>query len=178
MTALGLGACGPTTDKAVAPAAVQGAAAPGCDAPGFLKARLYGEISADLDWSGTDLECAGMPRPNGAGARLHFVGRDHDGDRELAFIVAIPDFGRDSVGQELSSTVTLIEVGGGRFFSTASAGNCVAEVSDVAPLDGPGDRSAIRGALYCVSPLAEVNGSSSVSIPELRFGGQIDWNSS
>ena len=178
LTVLGPGACGPATDKAVVPDAVPEAAAAGCGAAGFLEARLYGEIAADLDWSGGELECRGMPRPNGAGARLRFAGPDHDGDRQLAFIVAIPDLDRDSAGQELSSTVTLIEEGGGRFFSTASAGNCVAEVSDISPLDGSGNRSAISGALYCVSPLAEVNGTSSVSIPELRFGGQIDWNSS
>ena len=178
LTALGLGACGPATDKAVAPAAVQGAAAGGCADSGYLKARLYGEISADLDWSGRDLECTGMPRPKGAGARLRFAGPDHDGDRRLAFIVAIPDLDRDSAGQQLSSTVTLIEEGGGRFFSTARAGNCVAEVSGISPLNESGDQSAISGAVYCVSPLAEVNGTSSVSIPELHFGGQIDWNSS
>lgn len=178
LTAVGLSACGPATDKAVAPTAVQGAAAAGCGATGYLKARLYGEITADLDWSGKDLECAGMPRPHGAGARLRFAGRDHDGDRQLAFIVAIPDLDQDSAGQELSSTVTLIEEGGGRFFSTASAENCVAAVSGISPINGSSDRSAVSGALYCVSPLAEVNGMSSVSIAELRFGGQIDWNSS
>ena len=175
---LGLDACGPTPDKTVTPAAGPSAPAAGCGTAGYLRARLYGEIAADLDWSSQDLECEGMPRPNGAGARLRFAGKDHDGDRQLAFIVAIPDLERDSAGQELASTVTLIEEGSGRFFSTASAGNCVAEVAAMSPLDESGDRYAVSGALYCVSPLAEVNGTSSVSIPELRFGGQLDWNSS
>lgn len=178
LAGLSLGACGPATDTTVTPASVQSAPAAGCDASGFLKTRLYGEIAADLDWSSDDLECEGMPRPNGAGARLRFAGKDDSGDRRLAFIVAIPDLDRNSAGLELASTVTLIEEGGGRFFSTASAGNCVAEVSAITPLDESRDRFAIRGAIYCVSPLAEVNGMSSVSIPELRFGGLIDWNSS
>jgi hypothetical protein len=175
---LGLGACSPSADAVVAPAAGESPPPAGCGTSGFLRARLFGEFAASLDWSNQDLECKGMPRPAGAGARLRFAGRDHQGERQLAFIVAIPDLDRDSAGRELASIVTLIEEGGGRFFSTASAGNCVADVSAMTALDDSGDRFAISGALYCVSPLAEVNGTSSVSIPELHFSGLIDWSSS
>ena len=175
---LGLGACDAATDTTVAPVSAERAPIAGCGAAGFLQTRLYGEISANLDWSSADLECEGMPRPNDAGARLRFAGEDRDGDRQLAFIVAIPELGRDSAGRELASTVTLIEEGSGRFFSTASAGNCVTEVSAMTALDDAGNRVAISGTVYCVSPLAEVNGDSSVSITELRFGGLIDWSSS
>ena len=45
-------------------------------------------------------------------------------------------------------------------------------------LDDSGDSFALGGLLYCVSPLPEVNGDSSVSIPELRFQGLLDWSSS
>ena len=40
------------------------------------------------------------------------------------------------------------------------------------------DRYSIGGTLYCVSPLAEINGDSSVLIPELAFLGLVNWNSS
>lgn len=178
LVVLCLSGCDPVADSATAPASAEDKSTAGCGTSGFLAARLYGEIAAELDWSSEDLECKGMPRPNGAGARLRFAGMDHAGQRRLAFIVAIPDLDRDSAGAELGSTVTLIEEGRGRFFSTASAGNCIAEVSSITALDDSDDRFAISGALYCVSPLAEVNGTSSVSIPELRFGGLIDWGSS
>lgn len=178
LTVLGLGACNPATDTVVAPPAEEAKPVAGCIPSGFFKARLYGEIGANLDWSSVDLECKGMPRPDGAGARLRFAGRDLDGERQLAFIVALPDLDRDSAGRELASLVTLIEEGSGRFFSTASASNCVTEVSAMTALDESGDRFAVSGALYCVSPLGEVNGASSVLIPELRFTGQIDWSSS
>lgn len=178
LSALGLGACNPGADTVIAPVAEESTRPAGCGASGFLTARLYGEIATNLDWSSVNLECKGMPRPAGAGARLRFAGTDHDGERQLAFIVAIPDLDRDSAGQELASTVTLIEEGSGRFFSTAIASNCVTEVSAMTALDDSGDRFVVSGALYCVSPLAEVNGASSVSIPELRFSGLIDWSSS
>ena len=178
LTVLGPGACNPATDTAVAPVAEEAKPVAGCIPSGFLKARLYGEIGANLDWSSVDLECKGMPRPDGAGARLRFAGTDQEGERQLAFIVAIPDLDRDSAGRELASIVTLIEEGSGRFFSTASAGNCVTEVSAMTALDESGDRFAVGGALYCVSPLGEVNGTSSVLVPELRFSGRVDWSSS
>lgn len=173
-----LGACNPAADSALAPVAEERTSVADCAPSGFLEARLYGEIATELDWSGVALECKGMPRPAGAGARLRFAGKDQDGERRLAFIVSIPDLERDSAGQELATTITLIEEGSGRFFSTAGTGNCVTEVSAMTELDGSGDRFAVSGALYCVSPLAEVNGASSVSIPELRFSGLIDWSSS
>ena len=173
-----LGACDPATETAVTPAAVEYVAPADCAASGFLRAQLYGEIATTLDWSGANLECRGMPRPQGAGVRLRFAGRDHDGERRLAFIVAIPDLDPGAAGRELASTVTLIEEGGGRFFSTASPGNCVTDVAAITALDDSGERFAVSGALYCVSPLAEVNGASSVSIPELHFSGLVDWGSS
>jgi hypothetical protein len=41
--------------------------------------------------------------------------------------------------------------------------------------DGPGIYS-IAGTLYCIAPLAEVNGDASVTVHELHFGGLLDWS--
>jgi len=78
----------------------------------------------------------------------------------------------------LSSNVTLIEEGGGRFFSTPDIKNCLADIESVTTLDESGDVYSVVGALYCVTPLPELNGDSSVSIPELHFSGLLDWNAS
>jgi len=145
---------------------------------GQLQTELYGAVTAQIDWSVSDLECAGMPRPNGQGARLRFAGTVGVDERRIAIIIAIPDLRREKTGNELSSNVTLIEEGSGRFFSTLDLGNCLTDITALDELDDSGDRYTIGGMLYCVAPLAEVNGDSSVSIPELHFSGLIDWGAS
>ena len=149
---------------------------PSCRDDGHLQAELIGALAGPLDWSGTALECSGMPRPNGAGARLRFAGQVADSDRRLALIIAIPDLERDIAGTELVSKITLIDENSGRFFSTWELENCWTDISSVEPSDESGDRFSLSGILYCVAPLAEVNGDGSVSIAELSFAGSLDWS--
>jgi hypothetical protein len=148
-----------------------------CGPDGHLSAALYGVIETQIDWGRYDVECTGMPRPEGRGVRLRFAGLAGDG-QPVAFIIAIPDFDRDTGRGEFGSNVTLIEEGAGRFFSTPDLNNCLAEIVAVEALDDTGDRFSVSGALYCVAPLPEINGNSAVSTPELQFTGLIDWSAS
>jgi len=149
-----------------------------CGTSGGLSGKIYGAVETTLDWGKSDLECTGMPRPEGRGARLRFASISGTGEPQLAIIIAIPDLPRDAEGAELSSNVTLIEEGKGRFFSTPDLNNCLAEIAAVTALDESEGRYSISGSLYCVSPLPQLNGDSSVSIPELHFSGLLDWNAS
>lgn len=151
-------------------------AAPGCGEAGLLQASVYGAISATLDWSGSELSCEGMPRPDGRGARLRFAGAVDD--RSIVIIIAMPGLTRGSSGSELASNVTLIEEGRGRFFSTADLDVCLTQIGSLEALDDGGHRFSISGSVYCVSPLAEVNGDSSISLSELAFSGLLDWDAS
>jgi hypothetical protein len=178
VTAAALAACKPAARTATEPAPEESTALMSCGDAGYLRGRLYGAIPVSLDWSRTDLACEGMPRPSGRGARLRFAGVASGDDLQLAIIIAIPDLERDAVGRELASNVTVIEEGGGRFFSTSDLGNCLTDITILEKLDVDADRYSIGGKLYCVSPLAEINGDSSVLIPELAFLGLVDWNSS
>ena len=167
----------PSASEMLPPAATATSQA-GCGDGGKLQTELYGAIAGRITWDSDELECTGMPRPEGRGARLRFAGPLDAGDRQLALIIAIPDLQRGRTGDEFESNVTLIEEGGGRFFSTATLGNCLTNITAVEAVDDSGDRYAITGSVFCVSPLAEVNGSSSVSIPELHFSGLLDWSAS
>ena len=161
--------------SATAPEPAKPASA-GCGSGGFLKASIYGAISASLDWAGQRLNCAGMPRPNGQGARLRFAGSVND--HPIAIIIAMPGLTRASAGAELASNVTLIEEGNGRFYSTVDLDVCLTQIESMEAIDDGGDRYSVGGSVYCVSPLAEVNGDSSVSLSELTFTGLLDWNAS
>lgn len=173
-----LASCKPDSDTASAVAGIEPAPARLCGDSGRLNIGLYGAIVADLQWNRDELECSGMPRPAGKGARLRFAGRVTDDDRRIVLIIAIPELQRAATGAELQSNVTVIEEGGGRFFSTSGLDNCLTDITAVEALDDTGDRFSIAGVVYCVSPLAEVNGSSSVSIGELQFSGVLDWSAS
>lgn len=146
-----------------------------CGPDGHLSAQLYGAIETELEWDRGDLECTGMPRPDGKGVRLRLAALGEPGGHGLVFIIALPGFARDSGPAEFDSNTTVIEAGDGRFFSTPDTDNCLVNVEAVRPVDDSGDRFSVAGALYCVSPVPEVNGDSSVSIPELRFSGLLDW---
>jgi len=176
--AAALSGCKPAAKSIIEPAPMDSTALMSCGDAGYLRGRLYGAIPTSLDWGKTGLACEGMPRPNGKGARLRFAGGASGDLFQLAIIIAIPDLERDVVSRELASNVTVIEEGGGRFFSTSDLGNCLTDITALDKLDVDADRYSIGGKLYCVSPLAEINGDSSVLIPELAFLGLVDWNSS
>lgn len=146
-----------------------------CGSAGHLSATLYGAIETALDWDKTQLECTGMPRPEGNGARLRLAGI---GSENLVFIIAIPGLEPETQHAELGVNLTLIEEGKGRFFSTPDLGNCLVDLRSAAPVDESTARYSITGTVYCVDPLPEVNGDSSVSIPELHFSGLLDWSGS
>lgn len=146
-----------------------------CGKDGFLNTELFGALQGPLQWSAADLECEGMPRPHGDGARLRFAGKAGE-MQALAFIIALPDLRRGSTGREMRTTVTVIEEGGGRFFSSADNDICWTDVTRLEALDEA--RFAIDGELYCLAPLIEVNGASEVLIRDLEFRGLLDWNAS
>lgn len=176
----------------VAPAAVETAAADtsvpeamgskandlACGADGRLTVELYGSISASIDWRSDALACAGMPRPENEGARVRMSGPLATGDevRTIAFILGLPDLEVGQSGNELPTNVTLIEEGTGRFYSTPDTSGCWTDVRSQLPIGADNDQLyRIEGTLYCISPLAELNGSTSVTFTELNFTGRINW---
>jgi hypothetical protein len=174
--ALTLAGCGDTPEPAAVPSLLPPAPEPGdCGERGYLRTNFYGEIAGPVDWSAGDLECQGMPRPEGQGARMRFAGPS--GELSLAIIIALPGLERGAIARELGSNITVIEEGGGRFFGTTGLGTCWTDVLEQDPPGDDADRYFVAGTLYCIAPLAEVNGDSSVTLRELEFGGYLDWGS-
>ncbi len=172
----GLASCGGAPSPEVASADIRAADRRACGAGGYLQTELYGAVQAVVDWSAGDLECEGMPRPNGEGARLRFAGIASEIDRPIAFIIAMPALERGATAMELVSHVTLIEEGNGRFFGTADIDSCWTDVKSQVAVADSEDRYTIAGTLYCITALAETNGDANVTVPELRFTGLIDWS--
>ena len=152
-----------------------------CVDDGELTAEVYGAIETNLEWREDELECDGMPRPNGQGARLRFAGTalSKGETLSLAFIIALPHLQQGRSAAEIPAGVTLIEENEGHFFSTAEPSTCWADVEHQVPLDDAAvdaiPEYRIKGLLYCLSPLAEVNGNRSVTFTDLHFSGRVDW---
>jgi hypothetical protein len=172
--------CGPSSDEVVSTGSeVESVAEISylCGPDGFLETQLFGALEVELDWAASDLKCEGMPRPDADGARLRFAGEADDGS-QIAIIVGLPDLQRGSAGAELQSNVTVIEEGQGRFFSTTDVDVCWTDITRLEYVADSDATFTVSGSLYCVAPLAQINGDSDVLIRDLKFRGLLDWNAS
>lgn len=150
-----------------------------CGKAGQLTTDLFGSIAVSIDWQADEIACEGMPRPDNEGARLRLSGPYKSGEekRTLTFILGLPDLVTGQEGKELSTNVTVIEEGSGRFFTTPDTGGCWTDVTSQHSLAGDSSSNyQISGVVYCASPLAQMNGNANVSLNELRFTGLLDWN--
>ena len=163
----------PSLDTATA--ALPEAAPPArCGAQGYLSTELFGALAGKIEWLATDFECEGMQRPDGDGARLRFAGQVRD-DMKIAFIISLPQLRRGETGNELESKATVIEEGVGRFFTTGDNDICWTDILEFENVDDSESEFLVGGTLYCVAPLAEINGDSDITIQDLRFRGLLDW---
>jgi hypothetical protein len=146
-----------------------------CAPDSSLTTTLHGTIAAGVEWGPDVLACEGMPRPEGNGARLRMSGplTDAANGKTVAFILGIPALGKGMTARELPTNVTLIEEGSGRFFGTLDTSGCWTDVTRHEQVNG--SHYEIRGTVYCLSPLAELNGGSSISFTELQFSSRLDW---
>ncbi len=166
-----LGVCEPVAVEQPAPQpALVGS---GCGENGALQTALFGSLETTVSWSGSEMICGSMLRPDGQGVRLRFAG-DVTGER-LAIIIAVPSLISGGPASGLPSNVTITVEGSGRFFSTPNLDSCWTDVISQTAVSGEDDSYDISGTLYCVSPLGEVNGDSAVSVPELSFTTVINW---
>lgn len=129
------------------------------------------------------MACTGMPRPAGQGARVRFAGTSGETgeDSELTIILAMPYLVKGAVGDEQPTRVTIIEGNESRFFSNQETASCWTDIEQHSPQQDangatPGDTFVIRGLLYCVDPLPELNGSASVTLGDIHFSGQLSWS--
>jgi hypothetical protein len=142
---------------------------------GFLRGRLFGALSLTVDWSGAELLCDGMQRPNGEGVRLFFARAQPGGDR-VSVLIGIDGRPEDLVGPERSANVTVIDEKAGRFFSAGGPGRCWASINSVTVLprsSGGHTGYRIDGLVYCVGALPSIGDRSSLTLSDLRFAGRV-----
>jgi len=167
-----LGACEPAAVEQPDPPPVLGDSV--CGKNGALQTALFGDLETTVDWSGSQMQCESMQRPDAKGIRMRFTG-DVAGER-LAIIIAVPDMQAGEPATELPSNVTVTVEGSGRFYNTPNLDSCWTDISSQSAMPGARGSYVISGVLYCVSPLGQVNGDAAVSIPELLFSTIVKWD--
>jgi hypothetical protein len=146
----------------------------GCGENGALQTALFGSLETSVSWTGSEMQCENMLRPDNKGIRLRFAG-DIEGER-LALIIAIPGLTRGETAGEIPSNVTTTVEGSGRFFSTPSLESCWTDVRSQTPVSDAENTFVLSATLYCVAPLGEINGDAAVYIPELTFTTLVHWS--
>jgi len=169
-----LGACeSPDSEKSAEIPLPESAAPSGCGDSGSLETELFGSIETNIRWSGSNMNCENMLRPDNNGVRLRFAGEV--AGETLAIIIALPTLQRATATSELPSNVTATVEGSGRFFSTPNLDACWTDIESQVTDAANENIFVVTGTLYCVTPLGEVNGEAAVSIPELAFTTLIEW---
>jgi hypothetical protein len=141
-------------------------------ADAYLRGQLHGDLQVPVNWSGTEMRCAGMLRPDGAGLRLLFAPADR-GSGPL-FVIGLAGTPQNMREQEIAANLTIVDEGSSRFFNSGDGERCWAQAAAVRQAaTGSTAGYRIAGRLYCAGALAEVNGPGTITPGEFEFAGLI-----
>lgn len=128
-------------------------------AEGSLRARIDGDLRADIDWSAPLPQCRGGPRPGGDGVRLIYRGEIPD-QGPLLVVIGIGPIAAGESASQVPANVTLVREGTGLFYATRGDDKCAVDRLHQAPLGDGLYRLTVRG--YCVQPARTLDGARSV----------------
>lgn len=165
---------------AASPARSADAAATGCivTGGGYLRARLRGEMSLDLDWKNAEMHCEGGPRPSGNGVRVSIGGPDRGDGRRIRMVFGIAGIGEAQAGSALPTNVTILFEGEKRIFATQGDDKCTVDSLHQERLEplGPGPavyRITARG--FCLGPASDLAGDARVILTSFDFAGRVEF---
>jgi hypothetical protein len=142
---------------------------------GYLRARIRGALTLDLDWRDAEMECDGGARPDGSGIRVAFAGPLHNDGRRLRLVFGIRT-GEGSNGRALPTNLTVIFEGEQRMFATLGDDRCTIDElrqERVGALGGDsrGYRVIARG--FCTAPASALAGNERIVLNSFDFAGHV-----
>ena len=141
---------------------------------GRLKARLSGEIDAEIDWSPPAPQCRGGLRPDGEGVRLIYKG-DIPGQGPLLVVIGIGPLAAGASASNVPANLTLVREGAGRFYATQGDDKCAIDDVRQEPLGSDGHTFRLTGRGYCTQPARAVGGDGSVLVPRFDVSAVVDY---
>jgi hypothetical protein len=143
---------------------------------GYLRARLSGTLSTELNWGNDGTECTGAVRPTDGGIRMRFSRPDGAGRLVLVFGIAQLQEGKSA--SNLPVNVTLIREGAGEFFSTQGDDKCTLDKVTQDAIVGIPHRSRsyrVTARGFCTEPARAVRGKGSVLLSRFDYSGRVDF---
>jgi hypothetical protein len=133
-------------------------------AEGRLKARISGEIDAEIDWSPPTPQCLGGLRPDGDGVRLIYKG-DVPGQGPLLVIIGIGPLSAGESARNVPANLTVVREGAGHFYATQGDDKCAMDEVRQEQLGEDGHTFRLTGRGYCTQPARAVGGDGVVLVP-------------
>jgi hypothetical protein len=159
------------------PGAAPAVLAPGClpSHDGYLRLRMRGESTMDIDWHDADMQCDGGARPGDQGLRVTFLGPGRSGEHNLRFVFGIAAPPGARTARNVPANVTVIFEGEQKLYSTAGDGKCTIDEFSEEALPGNVDthvrRLSARG--FCTAPATAVAGRSELLLSRFDFAGPV-----
>lgn len=145
---------------------------------GYLRARLSGAVSTELDWGNEGTECTGAVRPTDGGIRMRFSRLDGEGKLVLVFGIAQLREGRSA--HNVPVNVTLIREGAAQFFSTQVDDKCTLDAVTQEAIVGIPHRARsyrVTARGFCTKPARAVRGTGAVLLSRFDYSGRVDFES-
>ena len=145
---------------------------------GYLRARLSGAVSTELNWGNDGTECTGAVRPTDGGIRMRFSRPDGEGRLVLVFGIARLQEGKSA--RNLPVNVTLIREGAGEFFSTQGDDKCTLDHVTQDAIVGIPHRSRsyrVTARGFCTEPARAVRGKGAILLSRFDYSGRVDFES-
>ena len=139
---------------------------------GSLRARIDGDLRADIDWAPPLPQCRGGPRPGGDGVRLIYRG-EVPGEGPLLVVIGIGPLAPGQDRNQVPANVTLVREGTGRFYATQGDDKCAADEVRQTPVGNGSYRLTVRG--YCVQPARTLDGTASVMMSRFDATALVVW---
>ena len=172
----GASATTPTTSAA---AAVNGCFAAG---DGYLRARMRGALTLDLDWKDAQMQCEGGPRPpgknNSNGIRVSIGGPQRGDGRRIRMVFGIGAVGEGRDGEALRTNVTILFEGEKRIFATQGDDKCTVDKLTQQRVETLGAGRAIYRVVargFCLGPATSLSRGERVFLTSFDFAGRVEF---
>jgi hypothetical protein len=174
----------PAAASAPAPSPV-GAAAPAASAApelcaaggaGYLRAKIRGALTLDLDWRDAELHCDGSARPGGQGIRLSFAGPLRSDGRRIRLVFGIAGVREAEAGGALPTNVTLIFEGEERLYATRGDDKCTVDSlrqQRFGELGGKRRSYRVDARGFCTGPATRLGRDERIVVTSFDFAGRI-----
>src|SRR5581483_8878589 len=148
---------------------------------GYLRARIRGALSLDVDLHNSELECDGGARPDGSGIRVSFAGPLRSDGRRLRMVFGVGETSEGQSGHALPTNLTVIFEGEQRLFATRGEDKCTVDQltqERLGALGGPVRSYRVIARGFCIAPvhaLKQNDAQESILVSSFDFAGRITF---